>query len=94
MIGFVLGGVLGLLLASAAGVDGGGAWAVAALFAGLGYLAWCGMFPILRCWRCRGREYITDGRGGMRQRPCFRCKRKRTIRRPGARLIGAKGRKE
>ena len=91
MIGLVLGGVLGLFLAAQFGVDGGGAWVITAFFAGLGYLAWCAAFPIVKCWWCKGREFMTDGHGGMRQRPCPRCRRRRLIRRPGARLIGAKG---
>lgn len=93
MPGFPLGGALGLLLAAGLGVDAGAAWVLAGFFAVLGYLSWCAAFPIVKCWVCKGREFITDGHGGMRQRPCARCKRKRLIRRFGARLIGAKGRR-
>ena len=91
MIGLILGGVLGGFLAAKVGVDGGGALFVVGVCAFLGYLGWCAAFPIIKCWWCKGREFITDGHGGMRQRPCFRCGRRRLIRRPGARLIGAKG---
>ena len=94
MIGLVLGGVLGLLIAAQFGVDREAMWVITAFFAFLGYLGWCGLFPIKVCWRCKGKAFMTDGRGGMRERPCWRCKRKRLIRRPGARLIGAKGRRE
>jgi predicted acyltransferase len=94
MPGFPLGGALGLLIASSLGLDAGAAWVLAAVCALLGYLGWCAAFPIVKCRWCKGREFITDGRGGMRQRPCWRCKRKRLIRRPGARLIGARGRRE
>lgn len=94
MIGFALGGVLGLLIASGLSIDAGAAWVLIAICAGLGYLAWCAVFPIKRCWWCKGKEFITDGRGGMRQRPCWRCKRRRMIRRPGARWVGAHGRRE
>jgi hypothetical protein len=93
MLGFLLGGVLGLLIASGLGLDAGAAGVLTAVCAGLGYLAWCAAFPIVKCWSCKGEEFITDGHGGMRQRPCWRCKRKRLIRRPGARLIGVRGRR-
>jgi hypothetical protein len=94
VIGLVLGGVLGLLLAAGLAIDAGAAWVLTAVCAGLGYLGWCGLFPIVKCWRCGGNPWITDGHGGMRERPCWRCKRKRLIRRPGARLIGAHGRRQ
>jgi len=91
MIGLILGGALGGFLAAKVGVDGGGAMFVVGVCAFLGYLGWCALFPIKKCWLCKSRPFITDGRGGMRERPCWRCKRRRLIRRPGARLIGARG---
>ena len=94
MIGLVLGGVLGLLIASSLEIDAGAAWVLTVVCAGVGYLGWCTAFPIVKCWCCKGQEFMTDGHGGMRQRPCPRCRRRRLIRRPGARLIGAKGRRE
>ena len=87
------GGALFLLGARQFGVDGGGAVFIALLGSILAYLAWCGMFPIIRCWVCGADNFVTDGMGGMRQRPCWRCDRNRLIRRPGARLIGAMGRR-
>jgi hypothetical protein len=88
------GALLGLFVAGRFGVDGNGALAIAAVGAFLAYLAGCAFFPMRVCWRCRGKGMMTDGRGNMRERPCFRCKRRRVLRRPGAVLIGAVGRRE
>ena len=89
-----VGGAAGLLVAHGFGVDGGGAGFIAMFTAVLAYLAWCGFYALVRCWVCGADNFITDGMGGMRERPCWRCKRRRIIRRPGAVLIGAKGRRE
>ena len=94
MIELVIGALVGLWSAQQMGVDGTGALVVGAGGALLAYLAGCAMFPIRRCWWCKSKPFITDGRGNMREKPCIRCGRKRTIRRPGARLIGARGRRE
>jgi len=93
MIGSWIGGLLGLFIAAKLGADGGAVGVFTVFCAGLGYLGWCGLFPIKMCWRCKGKAWVTDGHGGMRERPCWRCKRRRLIRRPGARLIGAVGRR-
>lgn len=90
----VTGGALCLLGAKQLGADGGGAVFAAVVGAGLAYLLWCGLFPRVRCWVCRGNPVITDGMGGERERPCLRCNRNRRIRRPGAQFIGAVGRRE
>ena len=94
MISLGVGLVLGLLVAQRLGVDGGGAWFIGAIGAALIYLLDCALLPIDRCWACKGKQFIVDKRGKMRERPCARCRRRRLIRRPGARLIGAKGRRE
>lgn len=88
------GGLLGLFTAGWFEVDGGGAVFIASLAAALAYLIWCAIVPIVRCWFCGADNFITDGMGGMRERPCWRCKRQRVLRRPGARIIGAIGRRE
>ncbi len=88
-----IGGVLSLLGAKHFGVDGGGAAFITLLGASLAYLLWCGLFPRVRCWVCKGNPVITDGMGGERERPCLRCDRNRRIRRPGAKIMGAMGRR-
>jgi hypothetical protein len=85
------GTLLGLFVASRFGVDGMGAVLIGAVGAFLAYLVGCAFFPLRVCWLCRGKGMITDKRGNLRERPCFRCGRKRILRRPGARLIGAQG---
>lgn len=91
---FLAGALLGLFVAGRFGVDGTGALAIAAVGAFVAYLIGCALFPLRRCWLCGGKAFVTDGRGNMRERPCWRCKRRRIIRKPGARLIGAMGRPE
>lgn len=86
--------MIGLLVAQQTGVDGTGALIVAAIGSFLAYLVGCAIAPLRACWWCSGRAMLTDGRGNMREKPCWRCNRKRVLRRPGARLIGAKGRRE
>ena len=88
------GGVLGFFVASWFEVDGAASGIFMLGGALPAYLIWCAFVPLVRCWVCRADNFITDGMGGMRERPCVRCKRRRLIRRPGARLIGAIGRRE
>lgn len=88
------GTLLGIFVAQEFGVEGTGALLIAGVGAFLAYLLSCAITPIRVCWWCKGRQFLTDGRGNMRENPCWRCDRKRLIRRPGARLIGAKGRRE
>lgn len=90
----VAGGLLGLFAAGQAGVDGPGAVAVAVVGAFVAYLVGCAFFPLRLCWLCRGKGMVSDGRQNLRERPCLRCGRRRILRRPGARLIGALGRRE
>lgn len=90
----VVGALMGIFAAGRFGVDGGAAVLIALGGAFVAYLIGCALFPLRRCWLCKGRAFITDGRGGMRERPCLRCGRRRIIRKPGARLIGAMGRRE
>lgn len=85
------GTLLGLWVANRFGVDGMGAVLIGVVGAFLAYLVSCVITPIRVCWWCKGKQFITDGRGNMRENPCWRCDRERLIRRPGARLIGAKG---
>lgn len=88
------GGLLSWFAAGRFEVDAGAAWIFAAAGAVVAYLAWCRVFALVRCWFCGADNFITDGMGGMTERPCWRCKRRRLIRRPGALLTGAKGRRE
>lgn len=85
------GGLLGLLAAGQAGIDGGGAVLIAAAGAFAFYLIGCAFYPLRLCWWCGGKGMRSDRRGNMRERSCWRCKRQRILRRPGARMIGAMG---
>jgi hypothetical protein len=85
------GTLLGLWVANRFGVDGMGAVLIGVVGAFLAYLVGCAFFPLRICWWCKGKGMISDKRGNMREKPCWRCGRKRILRRPGARLIGAQG---
>jgi len=88
------GALLGLFAAAEFGVEGDGAVLIAAGGVLLAYLIGCAFFPLRLCWWCGGKGMLSDGRRNFRERPCWRCKRQRILRRPGARLIGAIGRRE
>lgn len=88
------GALLGLFAAGQFRVDGGGAVLIAAGGVLLTYLIGCAFFPLRLCWWCEGKAMLSDKRGNLRERPCWRCKRQRVLRRPGARIIGAIGRRE
>lgn len=91
----LLGGTLtGLWAAQQLGVDGNAALLICVGGTFLTYLLGCAFFPLRLCWWCGGKGMSSDSRGNMREKPCIRCGRKRILRRPGARLLGVRGRRE
>ena len=88
-----LGALTGILAAGSWDIDGAGTVLLAVIGGVVGHLLDCACLPLQACWMCKGREFLGDRRGKLRERPCWRCGRERIIRRFGARLIGAQGRR-
>lgn len=85
------GALLGLFAAQRLGLDGTTALFIAGLGAFAAYLIGCALFPRRFCWWCKGKNFWSDGRGNLAEKPCWRCHRKRILVRPGARLLGRGG---
>ncbi len=87
MTELILGALLGIVLAARWGYGGTEASAIAAVGAGLAYLASCWRWPYRSCPWCSGKSKAGDGRGNFRLKACWFCGGGRW-RRLGARLIG------